>query len=265
MSANQSIGMRIVVVNESEGPGPAEFGGSLGTRLREARQRAGLTLREVARQLGVSASFVSQLENGKSQPSVVTLYSLTQLLGVSIDRMFERDGEPEDRQTASVPRSGERGAGQAARAQLDVVPSDRQPISRSDLGSPADAWPQQDSSPRWALTQPGQRARLVMDSGVIWEQLAPNAGRYLDFLEIVYPPGSSSTNDDHMLRHSGFECGYLLEGELEVTSGFEVFTVRAGDAIGMDSSVPHLLKNRGSVPARGIWCVHHEHPGPPRS
>jgi uncharacterized cupin superfamily protein len=78
-------------------------------------------------------------------------------------------------------------------------------------------------------------------------------------MEIIYPPGSSSTNDDHMLRHSGFEFGYLLEGELEVTSGFEVFTLRAGEALGMDSSVPHLLKNRGSVPARGIWCVHHEH------
>jgi transcriptional regulator with XRE-family HTH domain/quercetin dioxygenase-like cupin family protein len=257
-----SIGVRIVVVDDSAGPASAEFGGNLGTRLREARLRAGLTLREVARQLGVSASFVSQLENGKSQPSVVTLYSLTQLLGVSIDRMFERDGELEDRQAASALSNADRDNA-AERARSEAGTSDSQPISRSDLGSPADAWPQRDSSPRWALTHPGRRARLVMDSGVIWEQLAPNAGRYLDFIEIIYPPGSSSTNDDHMLRHSGFECGYLLEGELEVTSGFEVFTVRAGDAIGMDSSVPHLLKNRGAVPARGIWCVHHEHPGPP--
>lgn len=246
-------------MNDSDGAAHAELGGNLGVRLREARLRAGLTLREVARQLGVSASFVSQLENGKSQPSVVTLYSLTQLLGVSIDRMFEQDNEARDQRAVNPRRSGERRASKAGAARLDVVPSDGQPISRSDLGSPADAWPQQDSSPRWALTQPGRRARLVMDSGVIWEQLAPNAGRYLDFLEIIYPPGSSSTNDDHMLRHSGFECGYLLEGELEVTSGFEAFTVRAGEAIGMDSSVPHLLKNRGSVPARGIWCVHHEH------
>ena len=32
----------------------------------------------------MSPSFVSQLENGKSQPSVATLYSLAQLLEVSI-------------------------------------------------------------------------------------------------------------------------------------------------------------------------------------
>jgi mannose-6-phosphate isomerase-like protein (cupin superfamily) len=142
----------------------------------------------------------------------------------------------------------------------DTVPADGSgPISRSDLGSPADAWPQQESRPHWATTYPGSRPRLVMDSGVIWEQLAPNTGSYLDFMEIIYPPGSSSTNDNHMLRHTGFEFGYLLEGELEVTCGFEVFTVRAGGALGMDSSVPHLLRNLGSVPARGIWCVHHEH------
>ncbi len=188
------------------------------------------------------------------------MFSFTQLLGVSIDRMFEQDREIKGGHEPTAQRSDERRSSSAGRARLDVIPSDSQPISRSDLGSPADAWPHQDSSPRWALTRPGKRARLVMDSGVIWEQLAPNAGRYLDFIEIIYPPGSSSTNDDHMLRHSGFECGYLLEGELEVTSGFEVFTVHAGEAIGMDSSVPHLLKNRGSVPARGIWCVHHEHP-----
>lgn len=208
---------------------------------------------------------MSQLENGKSQPSVVTLYSLTQLLGVSIDRMFEQDGKRPDPAAADGQSGTDLGATRPHRVPLDGVPSDEQPISRSDLGSPADAWPRQESSPRLALTQPGSRARLVMDSGVIWEQLAPNAGRYLDFMEIIYPPGSSSTNDDHMLRHSGFECGYLLEGELEVTCGFEVFTVRSGEAIGMDSAVPHLLKNRGTVPARGIWCVHHDHPGIPGS
>src|ERR671910_64088 len=65
---------------------PAE---NLGGRLRQARLQANLSLREVARQLGVSASFVSQLENGKSQPSVATLYSLARLLGVSIDRLFD--------------------------------------------------------------------------------------------------------------------------------------------------------------------------------
>ena len=40
---------------------------------------------------------------------------------------------------------------------------------------------------------------------------------HLDFTEITHPSGSSSTTDDRMLRHDGFEYGYLLEGELQVT------------------------------------------------
>jgi transcriptional regulator with XRE-family HTH domain/mannose-6-phosphate isomerase-like protein (cupin superfamily) len=256
-----SIGVILVAVGDVESAPSAEVGENLGSRLRQARQRSGMTLREVARQLGVSASFVSQLENGKSQPSVVTLYSLTQLLGVSIDEMFELERQPEDVQVPAPRGDGQSSAARGARGGTGSAKprGNGGPISRTDLGSPADAWPQQESRPHWALTRPGSRPKLVMDSGVIWEQLAPNTGRYLDFMEITYPPGSSSTNDDHMLRHVGFEFGYLLEGELQVTCGFEVFTVRAGEALGMDSSVPHLLKNLGSVPARGIWCVHHEH------
>ena len=66
----------------------------------------------------------------------------------------------------------------------------------------------------------------------------------MDFIEIIYPAGSSSTNDQKMMRHAGQEYGYLLEGELEVTVGFEVFTIGPGDALSFDSSVPHLLRNR---------------------
>jgi quercetin dioxygenase-like cupin family protein len=132
------------------------------------------------------------------------------------------------------------------------------PVSRSALASPADAWPPSaGSSPRLSVTRPGERTRLVMDSGVIWEQLARNTGQDLDFMEIIYPPGSSSTNDDRMLRHEGYEFGYLLEGELEVTFGFDVFVLKPGQSLGLDSSMPHLFKNLGSVSARGIWCVHH--------
>ena len=276
-----------MAVSDAESTPPGEVGVNLGSRLREARLRSGLTLREVARQLGVSASFVSQLENGKSQPSVVTLYSLTQLLGVSIDQMFEADetaDSPDEQekdkeqvqvQVAVTGDSGERAAGPPGEAEsyrdpveairgyggggVAVTAVEVSRIRRSDLGSPRDAWPEQEARPHCVVTYPGNRRRLVMDWGVVWDQLAPNSGRYLDFMEIVYPPGASSTNDNHMLRHTGYEFGYLLEGELEVTCGFEVFTLRPGEALGMDSAVPHLLRNPGSVPARGIWCVHHDH------
>jgi uncharacterized cupin superfamily protein len=96
-----------------------------------------------------------------------------------------------------------------------------------------------------------------MDSEVVWEQLAGNTGRDLDFIEIIYPPHASSTTDQRMLQHAGFEYGYVLAGELEVTVGFETVRLAAGDSIGFDSAVPHLIRNVTDVPARGIWVVRH--------
>lgn len=221
---------------------------NLAERLKRARQKAGLSLREVSRQLNVSASFVSQIENGKSTPSVATLYSMAQLLGVTIDELFS--GEQAEDEVAAVT------------ADPHVVPVSPEalnggPISRSALGSPADAWPGDEVRSRISVTRPGGRKRLEMDTGVVWEQLATNTGAELDFMWIFYPPHSTSTNDKRMLQHSGSEFGYLLDGELEVTVGFEVFTLRAGDAIGFDSSTPHLLTNKTDRPARGIWFVRH--------
>jgi transcriptional regulator with XRE-family HTH domain len=63
----------------------------LGTRLRQARQERGLSLRSLASALGVSASLVSQVEMGKTQPSVATLYAMANHLGVSLDGLVGRD------------------------------------------------------------------------------------------------------------------------------------------------------------------------------
>jgi DNA-binding XRE family transcriptional regulator/mannose-6-phosphate isomerase-like protein (cupin superfamily) len=218
-----------------------------------------MSLRELARQLGVSPSFVSQLENGKSQPSVATLYSLAQLLDVSIDQLFAPPAAdmPAQGNVARPVGGKSKEMGTQPRRRTESADA-ATPISRADLGSPADAWRDQ-ATQRLSVTAPGNRPRLVMDSGVIWEQLASNTDHNLDFMEIIYPAGSSSTNDERMLRHDGYEYGYLLEGELQVTFGFEVFTLRAGESLGLDSSVPHLFTNNGSVDARGIWFVHHAH------
>jgi transcriptional regulator with XRE-family HTH domain/mannose-6-phosphate isomerase-like protein (cupin superfamily) len=207
---------------------------NLGVRLKQARQKSGLSLREVARQLQVSPSFVSQMENGKSTPSVVTLYALAQLLKVTVDELFS--GGP------SAPGD----LGEAGEPGGPSTPPSR-PWCAGPIGG------------RLSVTRPGRRKRLEMDTGVIWEQLATNTGADADFMRIIYPPHSSSTNDRRMLQHSGSEFGYLFEGELEVTVGFDVIHLRAGDAIGFESSTPHLLTNTSDKPALGIWFVRHPH------
>jgi transcriptional regulator with XRE-family HTH domain len=217
----------------------------LGARLRDERQKAGMSLRELARRLGVSPSFVSQIENGKSSPSVATLYSIAQVLGTSIDSLFGHE--------ATTEATTEARAAPASAAGGPPVTT----VSRSALGSPADGFPAGRKRSRLSVTRPGDRPRLVMDSDVVWEQLAGNTGRDLDFIEIIYPPHSSSTTDQRMLQHAGYEYGYVLAGELEVTVGFETVRLAAGDSIGFDSAVPHLIRNVTDAPARGIWVVRH--------
>src|SRR5918992_558587 len=60
----------------------------IGTRLREERDRVGISQRELARRIGVSASMISQIESGLSKPSVSTLYGIVTELGVSVDEIF---------------------------------------------------------------------------------------------------------------------------------------------------------------------------------
>lgn len=222
---------------------------NLGPRLRDVRMNSGLSLREVARQLGVSPSFISQMENGKSQPSVATLYSMAQLLGVSIDELFERTPVAAASIAPTDPVHAANGTAPTGRTEGERV-------NRSHFTSPADAWANPGSADRIQVLREEDRPRLVMDSGVIWEQLASSRDRNLDFMEIIYPAGSSSTTDGRMLRHQGMEYGYLLSGTLHITHGFNTYTLLPGQSMCLDPSVPHLLTNPGDVPARGIWVVH---------
>jgi transcriptional regulator with XRE-family HTH domain len=69
---------------------PQTGGGSeLGGRLRAIRLARRLTLRDVAEAAGVSESFVSQLERGRSSASVATLQRLAAALGLEISDLFD--------------------------------------------------------------------------------------------------------------------------------------------------------------------------------
>jgi transcriptional regulator with XRE-family HTH domain len=63
----------------------------MGERLRGARQARGLTLRELAKRLGVSPSMISQIETDRASPSVSTLYSIANELDVSLDELLFND------------------------------------------------------------------------------------------------------------------------------------------------------------------------------
>lgn len=73
----------------------------IGDRLREERVKAGISQRELARRLGLSASMISQLESGLSKPSVGTLYAIVTELNLSLDRVIR--GEDFDERAQEGP------------------------------------------------------------------------------------------------------------------------------------------------------------------
>jgi transcriptional regulator with XRE-family HTH domain len=196
----------------------------VGQELRAHREARGLSLRELARRLSISPSALSQIETGKSRPSVSTLYSIVTELGISLDELFGGREAP--------PRPGGRppAAGPAAAAEPRADAMGR--VQRAD-----------------------SRHAIDLQSGVRWERLTAQPDPEADFLYVVYDVGGSSSQNDLFMRHAGREYGLVLSGTLEVTVGFDTYEVGPGDSISFDSTIPHRLRNVGPEPVTGIWFV----------
>jgi transcriptional regulator with XRE-family HTH domain len=79
----------------------------MGERLRAARGAQRLSLRELARRLGVSPSLISQIETGRANPSVSTLYAIAAELDVSLDELMFNDRRQAALTAAEIPRSAD--------------------------------------------------------------------------------------------------------------------------------------------------------------
>lgn len=63
----------------------------IGNRLRRARQLRGARLKDVADRAGLSESYLSQLERGRTRGSIAALKRLTEALGMTMAELFEPD------------------------------------------------------------------------------------------------------------------------------------------------------------------------------
>ncbi|MEI6322003.1 MAG: helix-turn-helix transcriptional regulator [bacterium] len=68
-----------------------DFAATMGQRLRELRESAGLSLREVARAAKISAPFLSDVELGRRFPTNDTLALIAQKLRASADDLKKHD------------------------------------------------------------------------------------------------------------------------------------------------------------------------------
>src|SRR5882757_1375733 len=118
------------------------------TSIRVPGSARGLSVRELARRVGCSASLISQIERGVSVPSVGVLYSLATELGSSLDYLLFGSGPGPDGGMGTVP---------AALAPVLAAP-------------PA------------AVVQRGRDRKIIdLASGVRWERLTPQSEATTDF------------------------------------------------------------------------------------
>ena len=83
----------------------------VGRNFGRIRRAKGLTQEQVEELSGHSQQYLSSLERGRRNPTVVTLFELAQALGVSHIELVQPDGEPD------APASG-RGAGKPSSRKL---------------------------------------------------------------------------------------------------------------------------------------------------
>jgi transcriptional regulator with XRE-family HTH domain len=190
----------------------------IGGRLREERSRRGVSVRGLARDIGVSASLISQIETNKSSPSVSTLYAITTALGISIEDLF--GGGPADGRDAEAdagPARGDAsvdGAVPAAVARAGAATLGAETIVAGGAGADGGGGPDGAAGGAEAggpgsghrsvgpnrqrrvgpVVEPNMREILTLDSGVTWELLGQIPNTHVDFLLITYQPGGTSSS-----------------------------------------------------------------------
>ena len=203
----------------------------LGQRLREAREQQRIGLRELARRLGLSPSLISQIETGKSEPSINTLFAMVSELELSVNEIvFD-------------PQLG------SGRSQPDAT-SPARDSSVTAAGEPIPTEP-----PNSPVQRSTNRVSISLESGVSWDRLSAQPDHDVDFLYLRYPPGSESTPSDSLMRHNGTEYGYIVKGRLKVSIGFDNYELGPGDTISFDCTQPHRFAAIGDETVEAVWFV----------
>jgi transcriptional regulator with XRE-family HTH domain len=188
---------------------------ALGRRVRVARVGRGITLRELARRVGVSPSLISQIERGLVAPSVGTLWSITTELGLVMDELF---GDAERPAVAPEPR-------------------------------------RDSSSQQKYVQRKTTRKCVRLAGGVEWQRLTAQPDDEVEFLHVTYEANAESSPERSLFRHGGKEYAYVLAGRLGVQIGFERYELGPGDSVSFNSQLPHRLWAIGDKSAVAIWAV----------
>jgi transcriptional regulator with XRE-family HTH domain len=223
----------------------------LGSRIRAGRLQRKLTLQELASQISVSASHISQIERGVTNPSVSSLLGIAGVLQLPMEFFFTRSTRPEGEAQSLVPEVSEpfdpevlkpNALQQLANPQGATRPAG--PARERRFDSVAEFNPVVDYA---------DRETIRVDGGIEWRRLTPIHDSSIAFLEIRYEVGAS--DGELAYRHHGREYGVLTQGKLLIELGFSTYVLEAGQSISFDCAIPHRFENAGDIPMTAFWVV----------
>ena len=102
-----------------------------------------------------------------------------------------------------------------------------------------------------SLMKQKERKTLTTEGGVQFQLLSRNVNVPFEFILNQWPPGTSTGKQPY--THEGEECGFLLEGELEVEVNGKIFQMKSGETVTLRSSTPHRISNPGKKKALAVW------------
>ena len=185
----------------------------LGENLRVIRLQKKMTLQELSRMSQVSKSQLSQIERGVSVPTVAKLQNIAEALDINLSSL--------------LPESG-------------------------DSSSGADPGNNKESSKQISVVRKGERKKIVMPWGAMYEMLCPDLQHKIEFIYLHYPAGTTAKEQ---YTHDGEECGVVLEGNFKGTFGAMEVILEPGDSIYYDSTIPHYWETVGDTDVRAIWAI----------
>ncbi|MEU0970127.1 XRE family transcriptional regulator [Streptomyces sp. NPDC005917] len=221
-------------------PASNGLGADLGHNIRVARNAQNISLRELARRAGISGSALSQIETGKTRPTVKTAYEIARQLGVTLADL-----------SAGVPSPG----GSGAHAATGPFPpsAGQDDVVRDGLAAHM----------RQAVEFIPREAQRVVDlqGGEQFRVLSGHSLPGANCLLLTYEPGAVSPPGEEFVRHAGHEFNYLAVGRLAIEVGTQRFELKPGDTLAFPATTPHRLSNPWAETAE-LVCVFVSSPDP---
>ena len=192
----------------------------LGARLRAIRQEKQLTLQQVGDAVGLSRSFLSQVERDEATLSLGSLKRISGALGIPMIALLERNS---GRRSQKVVVMRGEDARQTQGSAVRIVRKNQ----------------------RKMLVWPGRKAKTYL--------LTPDLRGKLEVILDVEETGHSSGEEYY--SHEGEEFGIVLEGTYEVQVEKERFVLEEGDSIYFSSHLPHRVRVLGEKTAKTLWVI----------